>query len=295
VKLNELDLNKLHVFRIVAESASMREAGERLLRTPSAVSQSVSSLERALGIPLFVRAGIRLELTDPGRRLLRQVEQGERALQAVLEDVRGRASAVRGRVTIGMPPGYPAVSLPPRLAQSLADHPELQLRFRFLPHAELSRGLGAGELEAALSFQPLGRLDRRIKSARVRDERLVLALHPRLRHHAGAVEGELPIVDYYQKPMLVEGWLKHHRVRKLRPRVRVFASNLDHVLQLVREGTGCAVVPRHVVTHELAAGRLLEHALDRRKPWIVGVWLNWPQPDSRLGAGARVVREALRA
>ena len=243
--------------------------------------------------------GIRLELTEPGRKLLRQVELQERALSGVLDEVRGHASAVRGRVTVGLPPGYPAVSLSPSLASLLADHPALELRLRFLPHAELARALGSGQLDAALSLQPLRRWDRRLRSVQVREENLILAIPPAYRrlssvHVARSVAAtEIPIVDYYQKPMLIDGWLKHHRIARLKPRVRVFASYLDHVLQLVLEGVGCAVVPRHVVEGELASGRLLEHALDRRRPWSVGVWLNSAQSDARTSASARVVRDKM--
>ena len=55
MKLNDIDLNKLHVFRVVAESSNLKEAGAQLLRTPSAISQSLASLERFLGMALFRR------------------------------------------------------------------------------------------------------------------------------------------------------------------------------------------------------------------------------------------------
>jgi DNA-binding transcriptional LysR family regulator len=293
MKLNDLDLNKLHVFRMVAESASMREAGERLLRTPSAVSQSVTSLERALGLQLFTRAGIRLTLTDPGRKLLRQVEQNERSLQGVLDEVRGQPDTVRGRVTLGMPPGYPAVSLSKPLSAVLSACPELQLRLRFLQHAKLASELARGQLEMALSLQPLRRFDRRLRSQRLREETLILVVPPAFRRLCAGVLTELPVVDYYQKPLLIEGWLKHHRQKKVQTRIRVFASNLDHVVQLVLGGVGCAVVPRHVVEHELASGALLEHSWDKRRPWSVSVWLNVPRSMDRLSLGAQRLREAL--
>ncbi len=293
VRLNDLDLNKLHVFRSVAESASMREAGEKLLRTPSAVSQSISSLERALGVQLFVRQGIRLKLTDVGGRMLEQVRSNERGLEALLEEVRGAREVVRGRVAIGMPPGYPAVSLSEPLSRLLATHPELQLRLRFHEHAKLAELLSGGALDMALSLQPLRRWNRTLKSVKLRDERLVLAVPSRHRYLLTAALTELPVVDYYQKPSLIDGWLKHHGLRRVQPRIRVFASNLDHVLQLVLRGVGCAVVPRHVIASHLAEGKLLEHPVDRRDPWLTSVWLNALKSESGLTAASRAVRAGL--
>jgi DNA-binding transcriptional LysR family regulator len=293
VKLNELDLNKLHVFRVVAESSSLREAGERLLRTPSAVSQSVTTLERALGVQLFIRSGIRLLLTDTGRRILQQVRESELGLKSLLDEVRGEPALVRGRVTLGMPPGYPAVSLADALSTALLNYPELQLRLRFLPHAELAEGLQKGALQMALSLQPLRQWNRKIKSRELREENLILAVPARYRHFSTGELSELPVVDYYQKPLLIEGWLKHHRLRRVKTRIRVFGSNLDHVLQMVFSGVGCAVVPRHIIAAELATGTLVEHSLDKRRPWIVSVWLNATQSADQLPRAARSIWDAL--
>jgi DNA-binding transcriptional LysR family regulator len=293
VKLNDIDLNKLHVFRVVAESDSMRDAGEKLLRTPSAISQSITSLEKSLAIQLFTRTGIRLDLTEAGRRILRQVKESEQGLSSLLNEVRGKPTLIRGRVTLGMPPGYPAVSLGEGVGEALLGFPELQLRLRFLSHADLALGLQKNLLEMALSLQPLRPLNRHIRSMKLREENLILAVPSRYRHLCVGELSELPVVDYYQKPLLIDGWLKHHRQRRVKTRLRVFGSNLDHVLKMVSSGVGCAVVPRHVIAQDLAAGTFVEHNLDRRRPWIVSVWLNAVRTPEQQSPGARVIWESL--
>lgn len=271
----------------------MREAGERLLRTPSAISQSITGLERALDVQLFKRSGIRLELTEAGNRILQQVRSNERHLQSLLEDVRGEAASVRGRVTLGLPPGYPAVSMPAGLSAAMLAHPELQLRLRFFSHSELADGLQKGLLEIALSLQPLKRWNRKLRSTKLREENLLLAIPARYRYLCSGKPSELPIVDYYQKPLLIESWLKHHRQRGAKVKIRVFAANLDHVLQMARNGVGCAVVPRHIISSELASGELFEHTMDKRKPWIASVWLNSFHPPEKFSQGSRSVWDAL--
>jgi DNA-binding transcriptional LysR family regulator len=274
MKLNEIDLNRLHVFRVITETGSLREAGEVLLRTPSAMSQSLATLESQLGIQLFVRSGIRMELTAAGHRLLGQVRQSETELNRVLEEIRGESAMVRGRVTLGMPPGYPAVSFADQLGAALWKYRELQLRYRFLIHSELAEGLKNHELNLALSLQPLRRWHRPIKSTEIRKETLVLAMPPRYRHVAAGAISELSVVDYYQKPTLIDGWLRHHRLGGVNTQIRVYGATLDHVLQMVHRGVGCAVVPRHTILADLASGELVEHTFDQRRPWHVGVWLN---------------------
>jgi DNA-binding transcriptional LysR family regulator len=295
MKLNDVDLNKLHVFRVVAESLSLRVAGEHLLRTPSALSQSVSGLERELGFALFTRDRGRLKLTAQGSEVFRQVKSNERELEATLDRLRGEPATVRGVAQLGLPPGFPSVSTSSELARFLERYPALQLRLRFLPQAELAAELKAGRLDVAVSLQPLPRFSG-LHAQALREEALVLVLPPRLRSLASEKPAQLPVVDYYQRPSLIDGWLRHHRLGVKKPapaRVRVYAANLDHVLQLVREQVGCAVVPRHVVEGELASGALIEHDLDRRRPWKAGTWLSAAKKPIALSPVARLLWQAL--
>ncbi len=296
MKLNDLDLNKLHVFRVVAENGSLRLAAAQLLRTPSAMSQSISSLEASLALPLFRRIGIRLELTEAGRLLLKQIRVNEEALSQVLDSIRGTEDSVMGLVSLGLPIGYPAAPLGEPLTDTLQKCTALQLRLRFLNHSELAHSLKRGQLDLALSLQPLSAWNRRIRSLELRKEHLVLALPPSMR--AQAAEGKslsLSVVDYFQKPLFIESWIRHHRLDPKRQRleVRAFGATLEHVLEFVRRGLGAAVVPRAFVEQEIERGSLLEHALDRRNPLFVGVWLNAYHSPQKLSAGARVIWDEL--
>jgi DNA-binding transcriptional LysR family regulator len=292
MKLNDLDLNKLHVFRVVAEAGSMRGAAPLLLRSPSAISQSISGLEEALGLRLFRRVGIRLELTEPGRRLLAQIGSNEEALGRLLGELQGAEGQVKGLVTLGLPTGYPAAPLGEALAQALSRYPELQLRLRFLSHAELADSLLRGQLDLALSLQPLRARQRGLRSYEQRREHLILALPPHLRHIAG---GGFPVVDYFQKPLFIENWFRHHRLPRSRQkaRVRAYGATLEHVLDFLRRGLGAAVVPRQFVAEEIEQGRLFEHPLDKRNPWLAPVWLNCVKSAEALSEGAKVVWQGL--
>lgn len=271
----------------------MREAGEKLLRTSSAISQSITTLERSLDIKLFRRSGIRLELTEVGERILMQIKANESGLKALFDEISSGPKAVRGRVSLGLPPGYPALSISNGLSQALLKHPDLQLRLRFLSHAKLADDLIRNQLEVAVSLQPLRQWNRRIKSVGFCEENLILAVPRALKHLCTQTHHELPVVDYYQTPLLIEGWLKHHKQKKLKTKIRVYGSNLDHVLQMVRKGIGCAVVPRHIIANELSQGKLLEHALDKLNPWTVRVWLNIAGKPEELSPCANAIWNAL--
>ncbi len=55
---------------MAAQLENVTRAADRLGTSPSTVSVQIKSLERDLGVALFIRKGPKLELTDPGKRML---------------------------------------------------------------------------------------------------------------------------------------------------------------------------------------------------------------------------------
>jgi LysR family transcriptional regulator, mexEF-oprN operon transcriptional activator len=74
------DLNLLRVFLLVAETGSVTQAASRLYLTQPAVSAALRRLTRALGSPLFTRAGRGVVLTARGRKLFGEVRPHLHAL-----------------------------------------------------------------------------------------------------------------------------------------------------------------------------------------------------------------------
>ncbi len=62
------------VFYYVASSLSFSEASKKLFISQSAVSQSVKTLEKKLGQPLFIRSTKKVQLTPAGCLLLKHIE-----------------------------------------------------------------------------------------------------------------------------------------------------------------------------------------------------------------------------
>ncbi len=62
------------VFYYVATSLSFSEASKKLFISQSAVSQSIKTLEKKLGQPLFIRSTKRVQLTPSGTILLKHIE-----------------------------------------------------------------------------------------------------------------------------------------------------------------------------------------------------------------------------
>src|SRR5256885_17226972 len=70
-----MELRHLRYFRAVAESKGFREAARRLHVVQPALSQTVSDLERELGVKLLVRNPRAVRLTAEGEMFLEEVTQ----------------------------------------------------------------------------------------------------------------------------------------------------------------------------------------------------------------------------
>lgn len=276
MKLNNFDLNKLAIFLLVAERASVTQAAAELGRTRSAVSQSLGSLEQALGVPLFHRIGKRLVLTPVGERLRDSVRTSQRSLRGALAEIVDSGDVVRGVVRVGIFLGFPRQRLTDVVARFGAAHDEASLRLVFAPEQDLNQRLQRGRLDLTVSFRsPVG--DRlHIDSSPLFAEELVLVSGPRFFARGFAVEelARTPVIDYYQSDPLIDRWLRHHCPgREIERRVSVWAATTDLVVDLVLAGAGIGVVPRYLVDTHVASERL--RILRRRRRELSDtIWLN---------------------
>jgi LysR family transcriptional regulator for metE and metH len=292
VKLNDLDLNKLHVFLAVAELGGISAAARELGRTRSAVSQSVSALEASLGVALFDRVGKRMLPTRPGRRLHEQARDHQRGLQRVVDELSDEGGEVRGVVRIGLFLGFPRVRFATFLTRFRAQHPRASVRIVFAPQDDLQRRLLANRLDYTLSFHS-PESGARLEATRLFEQKLVLASGARYFRRGFAVDelSRVPVVDYYQSDPLIERWLAHHvGAAAPRPDVQIWAATTDMVLELVLGGAGVGVLPDSLVAPYVKQRRL--RVLGAKKRELTDfIWLNEPRGAYR-DATLRAFRDA---
>ena len=69
-------LNSLRYFLVAAQTLSFKEAADKLYVTQAAISQHIKTLESHLGRQLFVRGKLQVQLSEVGKRLLPDIQQG---------------------------------------------------------------------------------------------------------------------------------------------------------------------------------------------------------------------------
>src|SRR5258707_15561154 len=84
IDLRRFDLNLLVVFNVLMIERSVTRTAERLGRTQSAISHSLSRLREQFGDPLLIKGGVRMQPTAFALDLIEQARPMLRGIERVL-------------------------------------------------------------------------------------------------------------------------------------------------------------------------------------------------------------------
>jgi len=104
-------LRQCEYFDAIVRCGTIRAASGELLVSEPTISTQIKELERELRVPLFIRRGRRLELSQEGRLLaplLRRVVISAAAATVTAEELR----LPRGTLRVGVVPSYAATLVP---------------------------------------------------------------------------------------------------------------------------------------------------------------------------------------
>lgn len=121
-----LRLEALRTFVEVADHGNIKDASEKLYRTPSALSMTLKQIEDRLGCALF-ETDRKSSLTDMGRFLYAQAVVLLRDYDRAMERIEAQSKARSGRLRIASVPSVAAMLLPPILQEFLKDRPDLDI------------------------------------------------------------------------------------------------------------------------------------------------------------------------
>lgn len=276
MKLNGLDLNKLHVFSSVVKHGGYAGASEELQLTRSALSQSITSLEGSLGVALFYRIGRRIVPTPAALRFYEEARNYQNQLQASLESLMGQKGRAQGTLKIGAYLEFAKSKMMPVIEDFLERNPQAQIKFVFDAPSRLESLLESQRIDLSISVFPSRA--KKISSRKLYQEELILVGSPALiteRPKAPSFQG-VPIIDYYPNHVAFKRWWTLHFGAKIfRSPIRCYAATADMVLEMVRRGLGIGVVPRYVYEATDAAKQV--HVIQPTERRLYDyLWINEP-------------------
>lgn len=125
MKRGRLPLTALRSFEAAGRQLSFSRAAEELFVSQAAISRQVRELEIFLRQPLFVRHHRRVELTDTGRRLLKQLVRSFDDIDGLLSDM--VTTGAQSMVCVSIDPSLATSWLVPRLNRFRQLRPDIDV------------------------------------------------------------------------------------------------------------------------------------------------------------------------
>jgi DNA-binding transcriptional LysR family regulator len=254
-----MQIESLKVFCDLAETKSFTKAAQINSVTQSAVSQTISTLERRFNSLLIERSKKNFRLTPEGdvfydysKRILQTCD----ALQSRLQEIDG---IVSGNIRVATIYSIGLHVLPPYVKRFLKSHPSVNVHVEYRRDDQVYEHVLGNVVDLGLVAYPTH--DSRVQIVPIRKDTLVLICHPqhalagRKSVKVKALDG-LKFVSYERDiptRRALDKIFKRHRVTV--QQVMQF-DNIETIKRAVEIDSGVAIVPRETISEELATGTL---------------------------------------
>jgi DNA-binding transcriptional LysR family regulator len=254
-------LDQLEIFEDVVRCGGFRAAAVARGVSSSAVSQSISVLEEALGIRLLNRTTRSVAPTEAGERLLERLRPALADIRVAIDDLNQLRESPSGTVRINAP--GPAVDhvLCPLAFEFLRDYPEVRLEF--ISDAAIVDIVEQG-FDAGVRF-----------GNQVAQDMIAVPLGPRLRY---AIVASPEYLREHGRPIVPHDLVGHDCIRRrfpggtlviwnfekqgealeIAPQGRLTLSSAHQELQAALAGQGIAHVFESYVRDHVRQGNLVE-------------------------------------
>ncbi|HEX9858203.1 MAG TPA: LysR substrate-binding domain-containing protein, partial [Paracoccaceae bacterium] len=190
-----IKLRHIRAFLDIASAGNLSAVARAQGITQPALSRSLAELEVLLGLPLFLRQGRRLVLTEAGTLFRRHASAGLLALEAGAQALHPGNSG--GRLRVGVLPTVATRLFPAIALQFRTLSPDVTLAVESGPHGHLLRLLREGTIDLMVGRMPEAREMADLSFDHLYEEDVVLAA--RARHPLAAA----PLPDLLRRVPLV--------------------------------------------------------------------------------------------
>lgn len=158
-----MDIHQLEVFIAAARYMNFTEAAQRLFMVQSAVSHSITTLEKELGLKLFTRRNNQLSLTPAGEIFLKDAYQITSIARTSVAKMQGVQNGEIGHLHVGFVLPQMVDCFVPNFRSFSVNYPNVETRYTAYDCITLARHLEEGRVDVAF-----GREDSFIKNEKFR-------------------------------------------------------------------------------------------------------------------------------
>lgn len=273
-------LRRMAIFVTVVDQGSFRGAARKLGMAASGVSQSVSDLERDLGVTLLLRSTRRMSLTKGGRALLQEARTMLSSAERGFDAVNVVSDEPTGDLAVSLPAFFTATSLMDKIAQFSAKYPKiaLELHFSDRPSDLVKEGydiaIRAGFMEySEANARNIGRADRYLVASPTYVDAMPAVSQP----------SELAEWDWLNFQMRLDKISLSHSngaSAEIVGRSKLKVNSIHALNELALRGLGITVLPGCLAEQGLESGRLV-HVLHEWALQPLGIHALWAYEPTR--------------
>lgn len=237
-----MSLRALRTLVAIARHGTFARAADAVGLTQSAVSLHVRALEQEFRATLFDRSRRQPVLTEAGQAAVARA----REILALYDGVAGElgVGGLAGRLRLGAIQTALAGPLPDALAALREAHPRLRVQVASGMSAELAARVDAGELDAAVTTEPVKPHPAGLAVTPLYEDRFWIVAPPGLEgQDAGALLQGLPFIRFDRRAWAGRMIEQELRRQRLRVQEEMELDSQEAIVRMAASGLGAAVVP----------------------------------------------------
>ena len=150
-----MTITQLYYVLAVAENQNFTKAAEKCFVTQPTLSMQIQKLEDQLDVQIFDRSKKPIELTDIGRKIVKQARNIVNESYRIQDIVDQQKGFIGGEFKLGIIPTVMPTLLPMFLKSFIKKHPKIKLKIEELTTEEIITRIKDGHLDAAIAATPL--------------------------------------------------------------------------------------------------------------------------------------------
>ena len=238
-------LNHLRSFVIVAETGSISIAAQKLHRSPSAISMTLSNLETEFGRKLFEAEG-KSRLTPFGSYVYEIAGEQIKRFDKAIDSIETYARNDYGSLDIAAVPSFATRYLPALLGEFVQRHPLISLSIRDDSSHQVNKLVDSGDIDVGI--------------ASLRGDFPAVSCQPLLTDPIGVVCGRSHALANLGRPLVWQDlsgeafiangtchYIKDDDFQKIVENAEIDVQNTTSLLALVAAGAGVTTLPRLAV------------------------------------------------
>lgn len=240
-----LKLSQLRTFVAVAEAGELRDAADRLGRTPSAVSMALKRLEAELGRPLF-EGDRKARLTPLGRYVLAESRREIDHYRRTVRSIRSYAGNEIGHLDIACVPSVAVRVLPNLLSRLLEQWPGVTVDVRDMDSDSVCTAVSRGTVEVGIGT--LTDAHPELEASRFLEDELGVVCQAT--HRLTRSRRPLTWNDLRGERFIANGICRLIEAKEFSPILAaapLMVRNTTSILALVRAEAGVTILPRLAV------------------------------------------------